>query len=334
MESIRLGVVGAGFMGMSYAHIIHRHPLATLAGVAEPMAERQEQIKATLGAPTYASWDGLIDRESLQGIIVALPEHMHEDVCIAALESGIAVLVEKPLANTIASCEAIIAAAKRGGASLMVGHILRFDNRYALVKEAVATGQLGTPLTAWARRLNGTASPARLNGRTTLPLFLGVHDYDILRWTLGSEVTQVYARERRGFLESRGLPVEDANHATLTFANGAIASVELNWILPDGHQTGFDQRLDVTGTLGRIELTGHDGGLQLSDQSRLSWPDTMLWPTVGGEIVGALWRETSHFVECLVDGRAPSVSGEDGLAAVRIALAVQESAKTNAPVNL
>ena len=323
MEKARIGVVGAGFMGFSYAQIIARHSVAELAGVADISLELASKAASAAGAPSYGSVEELLSRGGVDGLIVATPEDQHLGPCVAALEQGIGVLVEKPIATTVSDGEAIIAAAQRGNALIMAGHVLRFDARYATVRETMASGSLGAPLAAYVRRLNGVESPTRIGGRCSLPLFLGVHDYDILRWVIGSEVTQVVARERRGFLAGMGCPVEDASYAILTFANGAIALVELNWILPAGHQTGFDQRLDVTGTMGRIELTGHDCGVAVMDSDRLTWPDTMLWPSIQGEIVGALWRETNHFVDCLRTGRQPLVTGEDGLAAVRIALAVE-----------
>jgi predicted dehydrogenase len=110
--------------------------------------------------------------------------------------------------------------------------------------------------------------------------------------------------------------------------------VEEGWVLPDGHPTGFDQRLEVNGTTGRIELVGHYGGVVVMSDQRESWPDTALWPTVHGRVTGALERETDHFIECLRTGRQPLVTGEDGLAAVRIALAVEESARTGQAVGL
>ena len=87
-------------------------------------------------------------------------------------------------------------------------------------------------MTIYARRLNGIAAQDRLHGRCSLPLFLGVHDYDIVRWVAGSEVTEVVARARQGFLAGLGANVEDASVALLTLANGVLATVEEGWILP------------------------------------------------------------------------------------------------------
>jgi myo-inositol 2-dehydrogenase/D-chiro-inositol 1-dehydrogenase len=147
-------------------------------------------------------------------------------------------------------------------------------------------------------------------------------------------VTDVVAKARRGFLTERGMPVEDASSALLTLANGTLATVELGWILPATHPAGFDQRLDVNGAQGRVELVGHESGVTVMDGDRLSWPDTQLWPTVHGEVDGALRRETWHFVDVLCGNAVPLVTGNDGLATLRIALAVEQSAESGAAVKL
>ncbi|MFN8591079.1 MAG: Gfo/Idh/MocA family oxidoreductase [Thermomicrobiales bacterium] len=331
---MRIGIVGAGFMGRSYAQIINAHPLVELAGVADVNRETAAKVADTLGVPAFRGIEEMIAAGPLDGAIVATSEDAHREPCLAAFAAGAGVLVEKPLTTTIADAEAIIAAAEAAGKPLLVGHVLHFDARYAQLADAVRAGAIGEPLTIYARRLNGIAAQDRLQGRCPLTLFLGVHDYDVARWVAGSEVTEVVARERRGFLASRGAEVEDAVIALLTFANGVLATIEEGWILPNSHPTGFDQRLDVNGSTGRIELVGHESGVVVMDEDRLSWPDTQLWPTIHGEVEGALRRETWHFIDCLYGKATPMVTGADGLAALRIALAVAQSARTGEAVRL
>jgi predicted dehydrogenase len=331
---VRIGVVGAGFMGRSFAHIVHQYPLATLAGVADTNLDLAESVAGAFGAPAYASAEALVQEGMLDGLIVATVEDAHVAPCVAALHDGIAVMVEKPLATNLADAHAIINAAEAKGALLTVGHVLHFDNRYATLAEQVRSGAVGDPLTIYARRLNGIGSPRRLKGRCSLPMFLGVHDYDVVRWVAGAEPIEVTAVERRGFLAGLGWDVEDASFATFRFDNGVVAMVELNWIMPDGHPTGFDQRLDVTGSAGRIELVGHYGGLVAMDGERSSWPDTALWPTVYGDVVGALEKETVHFIECIRKGSSPRVSATDALIAVKMAVAAERSARSGETVLL
>jgi predicted dehydrogenase len=321
-------------MGRTYARIVHAHPLAELVGIADVNVPVAKHVAAALETTPYASAAELLAAGRVDGLIVDTVEDEHLEPCRAAFAAGAGVLVEKPLATTVEEGEQIIAAAERARRPLLVGHVLRFDARYARLEEIVRSGGVGEPLTIFARRLNGIAAQDRLRGRCSLPLFLGVHDYDIVRWVAKSEVVEVVARARHGFLAGLGADVDDANIAILTLANGALATVETGWILPATHPAGFDQRLDVSGSAGRVELVGHETGLSVMGAERYSWPDTQLWPDVRGEVVGALRRETWHFVDVLRGGEEPLLSGVDGLAAVGIALAVEESARTGMAVRL
>jgi predicted dehydrogenase len=119
--------------------------------------------------PSFAGTEDLLAAGPLDGLIVATVEDAHLAPCLAALERNVGVLVEKPLATTMPDGQAIVDAARHGGALLMVGHILRFDARYALLRDAVAAGEVGQPLTVYARRLNGKGAQRRLRGRCSLP---------------------------------------------------------------------------------------------------------------------------------------------------------------------
>jgi UDP-N-acetylglucosamine 3-dehydrogenase len=320
-------------MGTNFARLVQAHPLCELAGIADLNPEAARRASGTVESTSYRSADELLASGELDGLVVTTVEDQHREPCLAAFAQGAGVLVEKPIATTIEDAEAIIAASVAAGRPLLVGHVLHFDARYAHLRQVVASGAIGDPLTIYARRLNGVGAQDRLRGRCSLPLFLGVHDYDLVRWVAASEVVEVVARERRGYLAGLGYPVEDASVALLTLANGVLATVEEGWILPESHPVGFDQRFDVNGESGRIELVGHEGGVTIMGE-RLTWPDTHLWPTVHGQVDGALRRELWHFVDVLRGEAEPMISGADGLAALKIALAVEESAKTGTAVRL
>lgn len=333
MDRIRIGVVGAGYMGTNFARLVQAHPLCELAGIADLNPEVVARASEILGCLAFGGAEALLGSGQVDGLVVTTVEDQHVGPCLAAFAQGAGVLVEKPLATTVADAEAIIAASVAADRPLLVGHVLRFDARYARLRQEVAAGTIGDPLTIFARRLNGIGAQNRLRGRCSLPLFLGVHDYDLVRWVAGSEVTEVVARERRGHLEGRGYPVEDASVALLTLANGVLATVEEGWILPESHPVGVDQRFDINGSTGRVELVGHEGGVSVMSE-RLTWPDTQLWPTIHGQVDGALRRELWHFVDVLRGEATPLVTGADGLAALRIALAVEEASRTGAAVRL
>jgi predicted dehydrogenase len=335
MELIRAGIVGMGYMGDKYARALRRIAEAALVGVCDNNPERAESAGRTFGVPHYQETLDLLDKANLGLLFVCGPEDDHVAPSVAALERGINVLVEKPLATTIEGGQQICDAARSSGALLSVGHILRYDTRYAKAKDAIVQGDVGTIQNLYARRWNTRSAQERLKGRSSLPLFLGVHDYDIARWVAGSEAVRVYAESRSRVLAAQGYPVEDTSVALISFANGTLACVEEGWIMPEGHPSGFEQRLDVLGDRGMLSVTGSQSGLTVITDERSAWPDTALWPEIGDSgVTGALERELRHVITCVATGRPPLVSGEDGLAAVRIALAVEESARRQSVVDL
>lgn len=331
---MRIGIVGAGFMGRLYANVLRHHPTASLAGAADFRPGFVEQANDEFNTPRYADVESLLDNEQLDGLIVATDEHSHRQPVVAALERGVGVLVEKPLSTTIADGQAMIAAAERTGAVLLVGHLLRFDTRYALLQSAIRKGQIGQPQTLYARRWSQLGSPGRIGGRTSLSFFLGVHDFDFARWTVGSEVVRVVAEEKRGVHQANGHDIADAITAVLTFADGTLGTIDLNWLQPPGRPIGYDFRFEIFGDRGNASVVADYSGLSVTGEARSNWVETALWAELNGEVIGAIARETDHFVKCLAGQATPLISGADGLAAVQIALAVDEAARTQQAISL
>jgi UDP-N-acetylglucosamine 3-dehydrogenase len=334
MATIRVGIVGMGYMGDRFARILRRTSEARLVGVCDNNPERATSVGVTFGVPHYLATEDLLASEHPQLLIVCTPEDYHLAPCLAALERSIGVLVEKPIAASIEDAQRIRDAAQRYGALLSVGHVLRYDTRFMLAKEAVDAGKVGAVQSLHARRWNSRlAQELHLKGRSSLAQFLGVHDYDIVRWFAGAEPIRVYAESRSRVLAS--YHVDDTAIALISFANGALACVEEGWILPKGYPSGLQMHLDVLGDQGMVRVAGLDSGLAIFDDEQARWPDTMVYPPgEDGTVTGALERELRHVVSCLETGRTPLVTGEDGLAALRIALAVEESAQRQAPVQL
>ena len=214
---------------------------------------------------------------------------------------------------------------------MLVGHCLRFDPRYDQARQAVERGELGAVQTIYTRRANTVAAQDRLGGRCPLPLFLGVHDYDVMRWLAGSEVERVTAESKWGFLREQGFPVEDANCALLRFASGALGIAELNWILPRGFPAAGDHRLDVVGSAGSLSIATLETGLRRVDGQRAVQVDTASAPSVQGHPGGMFYFELRHFVDCVRGRAAPAVTPHDAVMALRIALAVERAAATGAP---
>jgi predicted dehydrogenase len=327
-----VGVIGMGVMGKSFAQICVQQWEAKLIGVSDVVEEAGKAAAATYDVPFYNDWNDLVARPDVQAIIVATPESVHVEPTIAALERGKGVLVEKPIADNTADAMKMIAVAERTKGVLLVGHVQRFITQYAMAKQLVDEGKIGDVQYIQTRKLNGKSAQNRLQGRSSLPMFLGVHDYDIVRWFAGSEPARVYAESQFVVLKKLGYNVEDTNMAMITFKNGALAACETGWILPAGHPNTSDHRLWIQGTDGRIDIELFNQGMVVAMNDRTNIPGVAFMPRVDGDIRGPFIEELKHFLACIRDGVDLKITPRDALVALQIAEAVTESARTHMPV--
>jgi predicted dehydrogenase len=332
MQPIRVAVIGAGYMGERHARIYAGLPDVELVAVCDIREGAARDLAARTGASAYSDFGALLRRDDLDAVSVCTPDGLHREPSELAMLGGRHVLVEKPIATTLADAGAMVEAAARAGVVLLVGHCLRFDPRYDQARQAVERGELGAIQTIYTRRANTVAAQDRLGGRCSLPLFLGVHDYDVMRWLVGSEVERVTAESKWGLLQGQGFPAEDANCALLRFAGGALGIAELTWILPRGFPAAGDHRLDLVGVTGSLSIATLETGLRRADGQRAVQVDTASAPSVQGHPGGMFYFQLRHFVDC-VRGRAmPGVTPHDAVMALRIALAVERAAATGIPV--
>jgi len=307
---------------------------------------------------TATDWRTVLDRDDIHIVDICAPGWMHAEIAIAALEAGKHVLLEKPLANTLAEAEAITAAAQAAraqGVQSMVGFNYRRVPALALAKELVSEGRLGNVRQVRAAYLQDwladESAPMtwRLRKETAGSGALGdiaSHAIDQVLFLLGDKVTEVSGRlqtfvhQRPGAQGPEDVTVDDAAWATLALASGAIASVEASRVA-----TGRKNSL-------QIEIYGDKGALRfdLENLNELAFSDATLpareqgfrrivvtepehpyldawWPQ--GHIIG--WEHTfTHqirdFLLAIDGGTAPSPSFEDGLEVQRILAAVEESA--------
>jgi predicted dehydrogenase len=326
---IRVGILGAGFMGTTHAQAYARQPDAQMVAVWSRDPRRAAVVAAETGARTHPTAQSLLADPTIDAVSVTLPTHLHPAYTIAALEAGKHVLVEKPMALSLADCDAMIRAAERAGRVLMVGHVLRFWPEYVAVHDYVRSGALGAPLSLTAYRLLGRSAPgswfedpAQSGGAV---LDLHIHDLDACNWFFGTPRT-VYARGRRG-------PTGAWQHAlTLLDYGAAQGMAEGSAIQPEGYP--FTMGLRVTCEGGAIEFTFRAGGVQVDSRDEAlseitifpeGGPPEML-PSPGGD---GYENEIAEFLACIREGRPP-INGapEQGRLAVATALAARRSLET------
>lgn len=323
---MRVGLVGAGFMGGVHLSAYANIPEVEVVGVADASIENAARAAQTAGARPYASYDELIAAEDVEVVDVCLPTAFHRDVAVRAAGEGRHVILEKPIARTNEDAREILDAFSAEGPRLFVGHVVRFFPEYVAIKEKVEAGDLGTVgVVRTSRRSplllgwNDWYADWRASGGVLLDLV--IHDFDFLRWTLG-EVERVYARGILGREYNR----LDYALVTLRFRGGAIAHVEGHW----GYPGPFNYSIEVAGS--RALLTANS-----TEPAALELIRT---PDAPGEVPGLAAgkspyeAELAHFIRCIATGAESIVEGRDAYEALRISLAATESVLTGRPVTM
>lgn len=331
-------LVGAGLFGERHAQAYSRHPDVDFVAVCDLDADRARLIAERYGA-SYHSTDleQLLADPQIAAISVATPDHLHRDVAVACARAGKHLLVEKPLATTVADAEAIVEAARAAGVTLMVDFHNRVNPPMLAAHDAIRRGDIGEPSYVYARLSNTTqvaTQMLRWADRSSALWFLASHMVDVVRWMLNDEVAQVYAVSRSGILHGLGVQTSDFHVATVEFKRGAVAVFEHAWILPRSHPTVKDLKLEILGSTGAINIDGsHNRTIELYTAERASFPD-MLAPPTGAHLTGFVLDSIAYFVDAVVRGAPVLASGADGVATTKIICAILESAQTGRPVAL
>jgi UDP-N-acetylglucosamine 3-dehydrogenase len=222
-------------------------------------------------------------------------------------------------------------AARAAKGSFMVGHICRFNPRYAAAKQEIAAGKIGKIISLYARRNLPAAVGAQVLPKIGPIIGDGVHDTDLMLWYTGAKIVSAYAQTH----SVRGLKNPDLGWTMYRFDSGAIGVLEDNWCLPDTTPFQIDERMEINGTEGSIHIHDTHPNFSICDKTGWHSPDTTYWPSIHGVRAGALREELAYFIGCVADGRRPTViTPEESREAVRACLAAEESAATGRVVTL
>ena len=319
---LRVGIVGGGLMGRRHGHAYRSMPGVEIAGFVDRDPGTRANLGETFGVPCYGHWEELFAAGLLDAVSICLPDNLHLAASLAALERGLAVLLEKPITTDVAQAERIAEAAQ--GRLLLVGHMLRFDPRYQQARRLLAAGRVGDLVHVMTRRDSAIGSAARYGSSTSLVYHLCVHDIDLVQWVTGRRIVEVTAKAASRRLAEYGHL--DSVLVLATLADATPLSMEASWILPSYFGSGLDARLELVGTQGRMEVHGLDQGLRVADAEAIQFPDTARWVEYDdGSAGGILTAEIGHFVRCIVEGIAPAIPVEDAVSAVKVAAAIERS---------
>ncbi len=332
MDQIGIGVIAAGQMGQRHANVYRQLPEVQLRAVADLNLQAAHAAANPAGADVYADWQELLERDDIQAVSICLPDWDHRDAVIAAAKAGKHILLEKPLAIDVADADDMVAAVESAGITLLVGHTLHFDPRYAMPLEDFRRGAIGDIIHVYARRNNPIASAEKFEGNTTVLQFLGIHDIEYVLSMLDEPVVRVTAESHQVLATDLG--IDDAVFTLVKFASGAVASFEHAWTLPAQTYRALDARLDAVGTKGMIRIDCAPATSMTIGKEQVETHDTWYGPTLGTDYVGAIFHEVKHFVDCLRTGKEPAVKLAHAHEAVRVVAAAQRSAASGKPVSL
>ncbi len=332
MKKLRHGVIGLGFFGEYHADVVSSTAQMELTAVCTRRQARLDEVATKFGAAKkYTDYRELLADPDIDSVSIVTHFYDHKEITIEALKAGKHVLLEKPMAQTVVECDAIVEASKSAAGILMVGHVCRFDPRVALAKEAVDQGRLGKIVYMYARRNLSCEIGRQVLGKISALTGDGIHDTDVMLWLTGAKVKTVYAQN---------VQVGDSKYpaigsAMYRFDNDAVGVIESVWCLPEKTPFAIDAKMEVIGTEGAIYIDCGNAGLTINDEKGISTPDTGYWPRVHGVLVGALRNELVYFANCASKGTKPEViTPEESRQAVAVICAAEESAQSGKVVEL
>lgn len=316
---IKVAVIGAGSMGMNHLRVLkdfdeEQIQLVSVAETSKPALQRAMHRFHVLG---YTDYRQMIEETQPDLVTVVVPTHIHFEVASYVLDRGITVLLEKPMASSIDEALTLIQLAQLRGARIAVGHIERFNPAIIQLKRRIVAGELGQIFHLHARRLGPYPPRIRDVGVT---LDLATHDIDIMRYLADAEVEHVYAETQRRIHNKH----EDLLLGILRFTNDAIGMLDVNWLTPTKVR-----ELSVTGEKGLylVNYLTQDVYFYENDYTTITW-DALR--SLTGVSEGTMTRfkvqkaeplrlEYEDVLTAMRNDTAPTVTGEDGLAVLKIA---------------
>jgi len=339
MNPISIAVAGAGLIGRRHIELIRESKSCELAAVVDP-APAAAVLAQECGVPIYRTLAELFAARRPDAVIAATPNGLHADNGIECARHGVPVLIEKPIADSLADAERLIAAAERAGIALLVGHHRRHSPILAKAREIVLKGTLGRLVAVAGSALfykpdsYFSEGPWRREPGGGPILINMIHEVDDLRSICG-EIDAVQALASSA---ARGFPVEDTVSLSLRFRNGALGSFILSdtaaaarsWEQTSGENATYARYPDEDCYL----ISGVDGSLAVPTMrlktvvGERSWWQPMREQIVAVERADPLARQLEHFCAVVRGEASPLVEGRDALQTLRVTLAIAEAART------
>ena len=344
MQTVRVGLVGSGFITSIHYESLRRVLGAEVFAVASPSPGNAQRFASERGIPhAFTDVRAMLERKEIDLVVLGLPNDLHCHTVIQAAEAGKHVVVEKPMALNVAECDRMIAACDKAGVFLGYAEELCFAPKYVRLKQLVDEGALGKiHLVKQSEKHDGPHAgwfydTGRSGGGVTFDM--GCHAVEFFRWILGKDkrINSVYA-QMNTYVHGDKTNGDDEALLILNFEGGEVGLAEESWTKPGG----MDDRAEVFGSAGQayadilygnaLRTYSHNGYGYAVEKSG----STQGWSF---PIYEEMWnygfpQEMEHFVDCVRNGATPTENGHDGRAVVEVIHALYKSAGLGRKVDL
>jgi len=331
MKKLNVGVLGTGRMGRIYANnLANRVPRARLLGVAARHPEHAQAVAAEFGLPRwYENHQAMLADPEIEAVVVLTSSSTHREMVTDAVRAGKAVFCEKPIATSLEDAEGIQKVVESSGAFLQIAFQRRFDAAYAAAKQQVDAGVIGDPVLFVSTSRDPERPPLefcdpKVSGGMINDM--GGHDFDICRVFMGDVASVFTTAGTLAYPELK--PIGDIDNAiiNLTFTSGKLGIVMLS-----RHSVfGYDIRGEIWGTKGSLQI-GYFRQTPVLVMTKGGISHDVV-PGFTERFEGAYLAQIQNFVDNVLDGRKPSVTAADAIAALRISLAANESYRQQRPI--
>lgn len=325
MARLGIGVLGVGEMGKRHAENLRRLvPEARLVAVADVAAERARQVAAELDLErSFESLDEMVAHKDVQAVLIATPDKFHAQSICAAAAAGKDILCEKPLALNLPDAHAALEAVAKAGVRLQIGFMRHYDPAYVAAMKRIEGGEIGDPVVFKSIGRDKDVPPlAAYQSGVNGMLFYNntIHDFDLARWMMRDEVTEVQAYTTVA-IRPEIAKYNDvvASAVNLKYARGAIGNIE-SYVQAI---YAYDVRTEVLGSKGAVFI----GSLAQTPTAFLS-ANGQTQPLADHfltRFADAYLAEVRDFVQNMLNDRPPRITGEDGLKSLAIAVAAENS---------
>ncbi len=332
-SKINVGVIGAGRIGtLHIEHLAQDIPDAELVTICSLERGRIDTLAAQFNVPKVTNdYTTLLTDAQIDAVLVCTSTDTHVQISQEAAEAGKHIFCEKPIAFNLARIDETLAIVERSGVKFQVGFNRRFDTSFRRVREAVASGEIGEPHILRITSRDPAPPPieyVKVSGGIFLDMT--IHDFDMARYLIGDEVTEVYATGGVRVDPSIGEAGDiDTAVITLKFRNGIIGTID------NSREAvyGYDQRVEVFGSKGMVTAANPLTDTVIFSGSKGTRAASPPYFFVE-RYKPAFLAELQAFLTCIREDTPPLVTGEDGRVPVVMGFAAMQSLRENRPVRL